>query len=428
MADKHPHPPAAFATPVAPAARLPGGIIAWRGTGRLQENALQDHVASLVRMENISVLLGSGASVCAGGKTLGQVWQQFREQSKAELEWLKKQRFISDPDVNINPEQLLSSLHLALPEWQRGAHPELKDLNDAIVALYRAVIRGSFLNPDFWRPPYSLHEKRTGLEHHGALLRKLCNAREPGQPDPWIFTLNYDLSVEWAAEVAGLRVQNGFSGIHGRTFTPHDFDLGYQNTSGRGEARFGTYGIYLAKIHGSLSWSVTSQGDIRELQCDFALHKLQEFLDGKTEALPSVLVYPSQSKFSVVCDYVHSELMRRLSQQLARPQSFLLVSGYSFSDEHINRLLESALLNPTLQILIYLPEFQPTADPQPEGGISRCIKRMLELQSPQVTLVGGGARAFFDRCVQDLPEPIWEVHQPCEDQVTRTGRSTPGQP
>lgn len=38
------------------------------------------------------------------------------------------------------------------------------------------------------------------LATHRRLLQKLTAARQPGQPSPWIFTTNYDLAIEWAAE------------------------------------------------------------------------------------------------------------------------------------------------------------------------------------------------------------------------------------
>lgn len=78
----------------------------------------------------------------------------------------------------------------------------------------------------------------------------------------------------------------------------------------------------------------------------------------------------------------------------------MLLAGYGFGDEHLNRILLSALQNPTLQVVVYLPEWNPT------GPNAHAVQTLMSLNSPRVTFVGGMPEAFFDSFVSHLPDPI----------------------
>ena len=90
---------------------------------------------------------------------------------------------------------------------------------------------------------------------------------------------------------------------------------------------------------------------------------------------------------------------------MARPQTCLIVSGYSFSDEHLNRALATALQNPTLQLVLYCPKATQVDEALVLDGCSDWIRRVAGLESPQVTIVGGGKAAHFGAMVGHLPDP-----------------------
>jgi hypothetical protein len=50
-----------------------------------------------------------------------------------------------------------------------------------------------------------------------------------------------------------------------------------------------------------------------------------------------------------------AHLFRSLQMRLSAPQTFLLVLGYGFSDDHVTRILETALMNPSLVMLVVEP-------------------------------------------------------------------------
>ena len=384
-------------------------LCAKRGGQWLDGNDLHAHLAGLLRLENVGLLLGSGASAGPlGGKTMKQLWNHFSKTYSSSLDWLESKGFVtkgSEPNV----ETLCDSLGIAALEWKRVENSELSALLSAKADLTRSIILASMLQKAWWEDAERVSLDVSELNNHRSVLQKLISARQPGQPAPWIFSTNYDLAVEWAAESINLKLINGFDGLHRRVFSPHNFDLGWRNVLARGEARFGTYHVYLAKIHGSLSWQSLEDGSVIELPTVARWPEFKKFLEGGEGAAKSapegLLVLPSATKYSQTVGFVLGELFRRLAEFLARPQTAIITSGYSFSDEHLNRVLLSALQNPTLQLVIYLPEAVRKGDQLDLENCSAWVRRVIALESPQVTIVGGGDRAYFSALAHDLPDP-----------------------
>jgi SIR2-like domain len=387
------------------------GFVAIRGATALKDEVeLRAHLATLLRLENAGLLLGAGASVAAGGKTMAGLWGDFLEASPEEAQWLLENKFVEagavddDPDLRDVPnvESLGDSLEIAYVEWRRQAHAGCDQLAVVRAQLSRAVVRAALLQPVWWTSPGGAEADAAQLENHRSVLQKLVAARQPGQSAPWVFTTNYDLAIEWASESIDLQVVNGFLGVHGRRFSPQSFDLGYRNTQARGEARFGVYNIYLAKLHGSLSWREEAE-QVYEVQAWLADKQIQEFLGDATKTELGLMVAPRAAKYMQTVGYVLGELFRRFSEFLSRPQAALIVCGYGFGDEHINRLLRSALLNPTLQLVIYFPSFDGDST---AASLPYALRKFLSLKNPRVTVVGGGEDAHFAKLAEQLPDPL----------------------
>ena len=354
------------------------------------------------------------------------MWSDFLWMSPVEAGWLKANSFIAAaervpatprpahapplPPTVVPPppvlpetpniEVLADKLEIAIVEWDRQGDALADPAKKARAALLKAVLRAAKLKDELWSSP-AADIAGDGLDTHRSLLQKLTSARQPGQAPPWIFTTNYDLAIEWAAESVDIQVINGFLGLHNRRFSPQSFDLGLRNIQARGEARFGAYNIYLAKLHGSLTWKEFDH-DLFEVPASQAWPDLQGFLDGSKPDL-GYRVLPRAAKYLQTIGYVLGELFRRFAEFLARPQAALIIAGYGFGDEHINRLIRSALLNPTLQVVIYLPEF--TGDPT-SAALPPTVRRLLALQNPRLTIVGGGSDAYLSKLVEHLPNPV----------------------
>ena len=395
-------------TPTFPSPDLEATVspCARRGSQWLSQDDLEAHLAAVVRLENVGVLLGAGASLgMLGGMTMTGLWDHFISSYRASAGWLQDEGFVGEgTDVNI--EKLTDTLEIARIEWEREKRSQkLHKLKKARADVLRSVIRGALLQQRWWESPSVVDISSDELASHRRLLHKLTAARQPGQPSPWVFTTNYDLAVEWAAETIGLKVTNGFDGLHRRVFSPHNFDLGYRNILARGEARFGTYNIYLAKLHGSLTWRTAGEGTVEEYSTAYLWPTIHKFLCEDIDDVSWHLVYPSAAKYLQTVGFVLGELFRRFTEFLARPQSCLITSGYSFSDEHLNRILVSALQNPTLQLIVYVPGVCRNSQGIDLGNCSEWVKRLAMLESPQVTIVGGCTHAYFSGLVDHLPEP-----------------------
>lgn len=391
-------------------------LICLRGDESITDQDLRAHLAAVMRLENIGAFLGAGSSVGAGGQTIAGLWMSFLREYPDTATRFADEGFIQQQDADIaqydnatpraapNVENLLDTLEVAKIDWERrqANSRNLKTFKQDIAKLLRCVIKAAILIEDPWKKPTAPIEQVTS---HVKLLQRLIGARQPGQPSPWLFTTNYDLAVEWAAEKVGIHVHTGFVGIHNRTFSPQSFDLGLRNTLAKGEARFGSNDVYLAKLHGSLTWRRYNQMDFRELAATEAWADLQPVLNGEQEPDDSLMVFPRAAKYRQTVGYLSGELFRRFSDFLARPQTCLLVTGYSFGDEHLNRVLKSALLNPTLQLVIFLPEFNGVGAAE-VAALKEPIRQLLSLGSPRITVVGGGESAHFHEAVKLLPDPI----------------------
>ncbi|WP_438867315.1 SIR2 family anti-phage-associated protein [Pseudomonas sp. L1(2025)] len=394
-------------------------------TALTDEIELEAHLASLLRLENIGLLLGAGASVAAGGLTMIALWSQFVRECADDAEWMVEHGFIdaqaiADPKPTTpNIEHLIDALEIALSDWTRqmkkfaeevdyadgeeALGQNLDDLKTAKAALFRTVVSAALLREEWWLSPSGIETDDAALASQRTILQKLVSARQPGQASPWIFTTNYDLAIEWAAESIDLQVSNGFLGVHTRRFSPQSFDLGFRNTQARGEARFGVYNIYLAKLHGSLTWKQEG-GQVFEVAAPLAHQRIRQFMAERDGSDLGLMVMPRAAKYMDTIGYVLGELFRRFAEFMSKPQSCLILCGYGFGDEHINRLIRSALLNPTLQLVIYSSGF--SGDPA-DANLPSALRKLLSLKNPRITVVGGGAgHAYIDSLARHLPDPL----------------------
>jgi len=384
-------------------------FFAIRGSRQLTADEFLAHLALAIRLENVGVLLGAGASKGVGGMVMTDVWALLQNEYAAQVQFLRDNNFLAVAEAG-NVELLLDRLEIACLDGERVG-TDLAQLKAARHALRKAVLRAAILEEKLWAEPDQaiLNPK---LSNHIKLVSRLAGNRQPGQAAPWAFTTNYDLALEWSAEALGLHCVNGFSGTHDRAFRPSSFDLGLRNVQARGEARFGTYNLYLGKLHGSISWTVGRSGSVCELPSATVKPLVDKFIaSDQPDDWPGFMIFPGASKFVQTTAFVYGEVIRRFTEFLSRPNACLIVNGYGFTDDHINRLVVSALQNPTLQLIIYLPEidrlgiYDTLAATGDAIKPNEQLKRLLLAQLPQVTVRGYGAGGFFDALANDLPEP-----------------------
>lgn len=171
-----------------------------------------------------------------------------------------------------------------------------------------------------------------------------------------IFTTNYDRLIEAGAELAGLHLLDRFLGNLMPIFRSSrlDLDMHYNPPGIRGEPRYLEGVARYTKLHGSVDW-VQAGKDIRRLGLPFGAENVDPYL--KTPSLcvataHSLMIYPNAAKDRETADYPYVELFRDLAAAVCRPNSTLVTYGYSFGDEHINRVIRDMLTIPSTHLVV----------------------------------------------------------------------------
>lgn len=170
-----------------------------------------------------------------------------------------------------------------------------------------------------------------------------------------IFTTNYDRLIEAGADIAGLRLIDRFVGALSPVFRSSrmDVDMHYNPPGIRGEPRYLEGVARFTKLHGSLDW-VNIGEDIRRIGLPFGAKSIKPFLEtaGMDTNYSSLMIYPNSAKDRETAEYPYVELFRDLAAALCRPNSTLVTYGYSFGDDHINRVIKDMLTIPSTHLVI----------------------------------------------------------------------------
>lgn len=171
-----------------------------------------------------------------------------------------------------------------------------------------------------------------------------------------IFTTNYDRLIEEGADIAGLHLIDRFVGSLNPIFRSSrlDIDMHYNPPGIRGEPRYLEGVAKYTKLHGSIDWVETDTNNIRKIAMPFGAKTLKPFLEAANvpENYQKVLIYPNSSKDRETAEYPYVELFRDFAAALCRPNSTLVLYGYSFGDDHINRIISDMLTIPSTHLVI----------------------------------------------------------------------------
>lgn len=216
-----------------------------------------------------------------------------------------------------------------------------------------------------------------------------------------IFTTNYDRLIETGAEVAGLHLLDRFIGKLAPIFRSSrmDIDMHYNPPGIRGEPRYLEGVVRYTKLHGSLDW-VETEKDIRRIGLPFGATSIEPYLQApglNGASTHELMIYPNAAKDRETADYPYVELFRDFAAAVCRPNSTLVTYGYSFGDEHINRVIRDMLTIPSTHLVII--SFN---DP-----LGRIMQTYRELGRPsQISLLIGPALADLTVLTEHyLPKP-----------------------
>lgn len=149
-----------------------------------------------------------------------------------------------------------------------------------------------------------------------------------------VFTTNYDLLLEQAFEDLSIPYFDGFVGSRQSFF---DLRAVEDNLIPKHWTR-------LWKIHGSINW--------------FQKENKEVFRSSRTSEInASHLIYPSHLKYEQSRKMPYLAMIDQLNRFIRQPNSLLIISGYSFNDQHLNDTIISALrANPSSMVIAMLWE------------------------------------------------------------------------
>lgn len=140
-----------------------------------------------------------------------------------------------------------------------------------------------------------------------------------------LFTVNYDLLIETALEEIRALYFDGFVGALGARFQTDLVEQWPEEAGALVPAAF----VRLWKLHGSVNWVWTPDLEIVRLG-----HPVST---GQAAA-----IYPSDTKYEESRRVPFVVLQDRFRRALHQGETLMLISGYSFSDDHLNELLFDA--------------------------------------------------------------------------------------
>lgn len=140
-----------------------------------------------------------------------------------------------------------------------------------------------------------------------------------------LFTVNYDLLLEGALEQMRVPYFDGFVGTLNAGFHTELVE----SLPGADNETIPSFFVRLWKLHGSLNWVWNDSGQVVRIG------------QAAPEGLPAV-IYPSDAKYHESRRVPFLVLHDRFRRALHQAESLVLISGYSFVDEHLNELIFDA--------------------------------------------------------------------------------------
>lgn len=339
--------------------------------------------AQWLKMQNLCVLLGAGASMYATGFVGAGLFDCARSlldarSSDAILDAVLD--YTTKPnEIGNQFEEFLSQLAALsyLSDRTRGPLDKLpinvplsgvgksttlsQGLKNLLLDLERAIA----ISCNVTLPLSKLISAEGEVTPHESFLAKLI-ARDPQQGRARIFTTNYDTLVEQAMDRLGILYSDGFTGTVSRRFNPsiYDLDLHYPGEVTEGRVRRYDKVLHLYKLHGSINWRRSDGSaqnpygiffDSQPLPTESQVKANKALLEQTFNEGHSLAILPTAAKFGESLAMPFAHLFRSMGQALRDPQTVLFIIGYSGWDLHINQIIEDALTNPGFVCVIVDP-------------------------------------------------------------------------
>ena len=307
-------------------------IVCYKGKTKsnIAEDALRADVSQYLQMENLSFLIGAGCSSNVVYK---------KETGIPNMAVLYKLFFEQYPDFSVAGTELNGMFESNLEKMLEvmGAiyvSNQVKEIDSAIESKIASV--SLFLRKQIVNGLDSVEVKEIYKSFYSKITQR--TRKNPVS----IFTTNYDLFNEMALDELGFQYNNGFSGTYKRKFNPISYGYTYVENMNLNKNVWEKVPAFfnLVKLHGSISWT-QRDGEIWE-------HDYADVSDEDT-----VMIYPTPLKDRTTLMTPYSDLFRVMENRIVQKNSVLIVLGYSFSDDHINRVILNGLSIPSFRLVVF---------------------------------------------------------------------------
>ena len=337
--------------------------VSWLTTDEFRQKELRSRIepwlTSLFQSEHLSLLVGSGLTHAVhylaaekGAADMGNL-MLGRQQAKIDQAAEKAAEAAGRKKGNLEDQLRVANELLRGLEILRQDHKANALRNKLMTGMH--AFANSILRSEFG---IATAEEQKRERAFTTLVNFLMSfASRTGVRDRLnIFTTNYDRLIEAGAELAGLHLLDRFLGNLMPIFRSSrlDLDMHYNPPGIRGEPRYLEGVARFTKLHGSVDWVQTGQ-DICRICLPFGSMNVKPYLkspgfDGAT--VHQLMIYPNSAKDRETADYPYVELFRDLAAAVCRPNSTIVTYGYSFGDEHINRIIRDMLTIPSTHLVV----------------------------------------------------------------------------
>lgn len=208
-----------------------------------------------------------------------------------------------------------------------------------------------------------------------------------------LFTLNYDLLLETALEKMRAPYFDGFIGTLEARF---DTELS-EAPSGPNAESMPAFFARLWKLHGSVNWAWNDDREIVRLGYEVP-----------AEADRTAAIYPSDAKYEESRRVPFVVLQDIFRKTLHQPETLVMITGYSFGDDHINeQLFHAATRRQRSEFMVFcfgeIPE---------KLAVRAFLTPNLQVVSGSEAILGGKRADWKPPEPEDLPgnlsAKIWE--------------------
>lgn len=346
---------------------------------RLSETELKIEILQCLQVENLNFLIGAGCSSFCD--------ERGQEQAIPTMVGLAKKFYEEYPDFKVNGKKAVE----LFPKNLEALITYLYSLNNIAmnskkktelknkIKIINEFIFNEICTSDICYQLLNLYKE--------FYLRIVKKTR---QVPINIYTTNYDLYNETALDELGFMYNNGFLGSTRRIFNPNSYNyiavenLGLSRDVWKSVCNF--FNLY--KIHGSINWIIDDDSDT-----DIS-HILEKDIDiiRKREKFDSLMIYPTPQKDRTTLMVPYSDLFRMMQNNLLKKNSILITLGYSFGDEHINRILLNALSVYDFRLVIF--------------GDSPMIDKLREIGDKRIWIINSKDRIHYFKNFVEKVLPI----------------------